>query len=117
MKKFKEMLNKANAKLIAAGSSALAIVAPGYCTGGDYNGAAANVITMVFNLITMGGIVLTAMGVVQLVRCIISLTGGDQLQPGALGKALGMIIAGIVAATLKPLLGALGIPTDGKIFG
>ena len=110
----KEKVNNTNAKLTLAASSALATVVPGYCN--TANNTAGKVITMMFNLISVAGLVLVALGVVQLVRAIIALSSGDQLQPGQLGKALGMIVAGIVAAALKAILTSLGINTTPNII-
>lgn len=111
----KRKVNNTTTKMALGASAALAVVAPGYCTNG-VNDQAGKIINMMFNLISVAGLVLVAVGIVQLVRAIIALTGGDQLQPGQLGKALGFIVAGIVAAGLKAILAALGINTSVSII-
>jgi hypothetical protein len=46
-----------------------------------------------------------------------AVSAGDQLQPGQIGKAIGMLVAGVVAAGLKTILTALGISTTVTITG
>lgn len=110
----KEKFNKTSVKAVAMVDATLAAIVPGYCT--DVNGQVAKVINTIFGLIQVAGIIMIALGVVQLVRCVMSLTSGDQLQPGQLGKAIGMIVAGMVAAAIQGVLTAFGISTSVSIF-
>ena len=110
----KRNVNNTTTRIALGAAAAFAVIAPGYCTG--VNDQAGKIVNMMFNLISVAGLVLVAVGIVQLVRAIIALTGGDQLQPGQLGKALGFIVAGIVAAGLKAILTALGINTSVSII-
>lgn len=107
----KEMLGKAMNSVVAT-LAAAGLVSPTYCDSTDVTTVGNNVIKAVFNVLLLGGIVLAAVGVVQLVRAIMEASQG-QSQPGAVGKALGMILGGIVMAAAKTVLNALGVQTDG----
>jgi hypothetical protein len=114
IKTVKEKVNMADMKCAMAISSVMATILPGYCS--DANTAMTNTINAIMNIIKFAGYIMLAIGVVQLVRCIMALTSGDQLQPGQLGKALGMIIAGVIACTIETVLEKLGINKPTSIF-
>lgn len=102
-------------KLVAASLAVLGI-APTFCGDTDINAVGSNVITATFNILRLGGIILTAVGVVQLVRAIMEASQG-QSQPGAVGKALGMIIGGVVMIVIPSVLEALGVSTEWSLTG
>ena len=108
-----EKINKA-AKPILTAAVAAGIVSPTFCET-NINDVGKNVITAVFSILQLGGIILAAVGIVQLVRAIMEASQG-QSQPGAVGKALGMILGGVVMAAAKAVLKALGINPDDWIF-
>lgn len=116
LKSVKEKMLSAEAKATVTAATALATIAPAFCDN-DANATATKIINMVFNLVSMAGLVLIIVGVVQLVRAIMAVSAGDQLQPGQIGKAIGMLVAGVVAAGLKTILTALGISTTVTITG
>ncbi|MCR5789483.1 MAG: hypothetical protein K6G83_06285 [Lachnospiraceae bacterium] len=96
---------KAEKKLLAL--TALAGIAPTFCVDVDSTGQ--NVIKAVFNILLLGGTILTAVGIVQLVRAIMEASQG-QSQPGAVGKALGMILGGVVMMASKAVVEAIAGP-------
>lgn len=112
----KEKMRSTEAKVAMTTGAAFATIAPAFCDN-DANSTATKIINMVFNLVSMAGLVLIIVGVVQLVRAIMAVSAGDQLQPGQIGKAIGMLVAGVVAAGLKTILAALGISTTVTITG
>ena len=97
------------AGVIAASTAALAMSSKAFCTG--ISSSLNKIIDLIWTLTTFTGIVMVAIGVVQLIRCVIALTGGDQLQPGQLGKAIGLIAAGLAAVILKSVLTSIGVAT------
>ncbi|MBQ7563233.1 MAG: hypothetical protein IJT16_04510 [Lachnospiraceae bacterium] len=96
---------KAEKKLLAL--TALCGIAPTFCVDVDSTGQ--NVIKAVFNILLLGGTILTAVGIVQLVRAIMEASQG-QSQPGAVGKALGMILGGVVMMASKAVVEAIAGP-------
>lgn len=101
-----KLMAKVNAKktaMVGAAASALATMGFGFCVN-DANTQAKTVMKAVFNVLMLAGIVLLAIGIVSLVRTIISIAGGEQSQPGAIGKALGMTLGGVVLAASKWLV-------------
>jgi hypothetical protein len=106
---FKNLKNKIVKNRVGALAGATGITAfssSAFCIDA-FTGKLDTVVNFVYTIAKYAGFVLIAVGVVQLIRCVIALTGGDQLQPGQLGKAIGMIAAGIAATLLKSLVGAL----------
>lgn len=93
---------------VAAGIATLGI-APTFC--GSIDDAANNVLNAVFTLLKFGGIILIAVGIVQLVKAIMEASQG-QSQPGAVGKALGMIVGGLFMAVIESVLSVFGIDTS-----
>lgn len=63
---------------------------------------------LVFKLITWGGIIVTVVGVVMVGKAIMDATSG-QSQPGSLGKALGVLILGVLMLAGKSILTMLGV--------
>lgn len=111
----KEKVNSTQAKMAVGATAALAAVAPGYCTA---DSQIQKVVNIVFGLIKFGGFVMLGVGIVQLVKTIVDIVGGDQAQPNALPKALAMLAAGIVAASAQAVLKAMGVDVSNiSIFG
>ena len=98
--KMKNAINEKRTAIVAGNAGVAAIVSKAYCLSGKLD----KVTSLVYDLTKFAGTVLIAIGVVQLVRCVIALTGGDQLQPGQLGKAIAMIAAGIAACMLETIV-------------
>lgn len=67
----------------------------------DGNSSMQNFLTTMFNFLLFGGIVLAIVGIVLLIKTIVSMASGEQAQPGALGKGIGLLIGGIVLACTK----------------
>lgn len=67
----------------------------------DGNSSMQNFLTTMFNFLLFGGIVLAIVGIVLLIKTIVSMASGEQAQPGALGKGIGLLIGGIVLACAK----------------
>ena len=111
IQKLKEKMNKAENKALAVIGGAAAGTGVGYCK--NVNQMGQQVMSLIFNGIMYVGIALTAVGIIQLVRCIMAVSGGDQLQPGQLGKAVGFTIGGIVCIGLKVLITSItGVNPD-----
>ena len=94
---------------LAAGA-AIAGVCPAYC---DINGNSAmqKFLKTMFSITVFAGIVLIAAGAASLIRTIVSMASGEQAQPGALGKGIGLIVGGAVLCALKAIVTAI-IGTD-----
>ena len=105
MDKIKNLGMKAKAKIV--GASAMASMAVmsvmGHCDV-DVNSSTQKVMKAIFNVLLFGGIAMAAVGVGMLVRTVIAMSQGDQAQPGALGKAIGLTVGGIVLAALKTIM-------------
>ena len=93
---------------VATVTAGLSVASQAFCISGQLN----QILNLVWTLTTFAGIVMVAIGAVQLIRCVIALTSGDQMQPGQLGKAVGLLAAGIAAAVLKTVLNGLGVATN-----
>ena len=74
----------------ALAGGALLSVCPAYC---DINGNSAmqKFLKTMFSIMVFAGIVLIAAGAASLIRTIVSMASGEQAQPGALGKGIGLI--------------------------
>lgn len=106
-------LSKAKAKVnsLAVGaasavSAGLASVGLGFCDV-NANTSMQNFLKTLFNVIIFAGIILVAMGAVSLIRTIISMASGEQAQPGALGKGIGLLVGGIVLCAAKAVVTAI----------
>ena len=84
----------------------LATICPAYC---DVNGNTAmqKFLKTMFSITVFAGIVLIAAGAASLIRTIVSMASGEQAQPGALGKGIGLIVGGAVLCTLKAIVTAV----------
>lgn len=102
-----KVANNHRAVVAASTTAVAALSSRAFCIQGSLN----KIIDLIWTLTTFTGIVMVAIGVVQLIRCVIALTGGDQLQPGQLGKAIGLIAAGLAAVILKSVLSSIGVAT------
>ena len=102
-----KLAGRVNAKLAAV--LALAGISCGvtYCDV-DVSATLNKTTDLVFKLITWGGIIITVVGVVMLGKAIMDAVGG-QSQPGALGRALGVLILGVLMLAAKSILTALGV--------
>ena len=117
MKKLKEKAKMAKNRMdglavrtkLAAGA-VIAGVCPAYC---DINGNSAmqKFLKTMFSITVFAGIVLIAAGAASLIRTIVSMASGEQAQPGALGKGIGLIVGGAVLCALKAIVTAI-IGTD-----
>lgn len=105
--KFLTNLKNKKAEILASSAALAAVSSQAFCIAGSLN----KIIELIWTLTTFAGIVMVAIGVVQLIRSVIALTGGDQLQPGQLGKAIGLIAAGLAACILKTVLEGIGVTT------
>jgi len=94
----------------AVALAAIASVCPAYC---DINGNTAmqKFLKTMFSITVFAGIVLIAAGAASLIRTIVSMASGEQAQPGALGKGIGLIVGGAVLCALKAIVTAI-IGTD-----
>lgn len=85
---------------------AAAFICPAYC---DINGNTVmqKFLKSMFSLLVFAGIILVAAGAAMLIRTIVSMASGEQAQPGALGKGIGLIVGGAVLCALKALVTAI----------
>lgn len=113
MRSVKEIAYKARTKMDEvsikgklAVSGMIASVCPAYC---DVNGNTAmqKFLTTMFSITVFAGIVLIAAGAASLIRTIVSMSSGEQAQPGALGKGIGLIVGGAVLCALKAIVTAI----------
>lgn len=74
----------------------------GFCDV-DVNSSTQKVMKAIFNLLLFGGIIMAAVGIGMLVRTVISMSQGEQAQPGALGRAIAITAGGIVLAAMKTI--------------
>lgn len=90
----------------AAMMCAIAGICPAYC---DINGNTAmqKFLKTMFSITVFAGIVLIAAGVASLIRTIVAMASGEQAQPGALGKGIGLIVGGAVLCALKAIVTAI----------
>lgn len=114
MKNLKSFVKSTEAKVAGATAVAASQVGMAFATTGkSATDMIQGVMNMIFGIVQVGGIMLLIVGIVQLVRCFIAVTGGDQLQPGQLGKAAGMVFAGVIALILKGTITTLtGVNPD-----
>ena len=105
--KFLTNLKNKKAEVIASSAALAAVTSQAFCIATSLN----NILNLIWTLTKFAGIVMVAIGVVQLIRSVIALTGGDQLQPGQLGKAIGLIAAGLAAVILQDVLDGIGVKT------
>ncbi len=91
--------------------AAIAGVCPAYCTVINGNSAMQKFLKTMFSITVFAGIVLIAAGAASLIRTIVSMASGEQAQPGALGKGIGLIVGGAVLCALKAIVTAI-IGTD-----
>lgn len=110
MKNLKSKAVMAKVRTKAAVLGALACISPAYC---DVNGNSAmqKFLKTMFSITVFAGIVLIAAGTASLIRTIVSMVSGEQAQPGALGKGIGLIVGGVVLCALKAIVTAI-IGTD-----
>lgn len=113
MKKAKVMLSfvkskgkRLHLKYMAVLGTAMCCISPAYC---DINGNTAmqKFLKTLFSITVFGGIVLIAAGASSLIRTIVSMASGEQAQPGALGKGIGLVVGGIVLCALKAIVKAI----------
>ena len=102
----KNKLGEMPTKAKVAGMCLLATVCPAYC---DINGNTAmqKFLKTMFSITVFAGIVLIAAGAASLIRTIVSMASGEQAQPGALGKGIGLIVGGAVLCALKAIVTAI----------
>lgn len=106
-------LSKAKAKVnsLAVGaasavSAGLASVGLGFCDV-NANTSMQNFLKTLFNIIIFAGVILVVAGAVSLIRTVISMASGEQAQPGALGKGIGLLVGGIILCAAKALITAI----------
>lgn len=87
----------------AAVAGGMLAVCPAYC---DINGNTAmqKFLKTMFSITVFAGIVLIAAGAASLIRTIVAMASGEQAQPGALGKGIGLIVGGAVLCALKAIV-------------
>lgn len=84
-------------------SAAVLTVCPAYCDI-DGNSSMQKFLKTMFSITVFAGIVLIAAGAASLIRTIVSMASGEQAQPGALGKGIGLIVGGAVLCALKAIV-------------
>lgn len=106
MKNLKTKAVMAKVRTQAAVLGVLACISPAYC---DVNGNSAmqKFLKTMFSITVFAGIVLIAAGTASLIRTIVSMASGEQAQPGALGKGIGLIVGGVVLCALKAIVTAI----------
>lgn len=106
--KLETMPTRAKAAIVCtlASISKGILVCPAYC---DINGNTAmqKFLKTMFSITVFAGIVLIAAGAASLIRTIVSMASGEQAQPGALGKGIGLIVGGAVLCALKAIVTAI----------
>ncbi len=114
--KGKNMIYKAEMKVLGALTAIYATMGLAYCEEGTdpsgINNAAQTILNLFFGLVTFAGFIMAGVGVIQFVQWILAAKEG-QAQPGQMAKALGMFFGGLVCALLKGILEALGMDIDG----
>lgn len=97
---------KVNSVALCAASSlsaGLATIGLGFCDV-DAGASMKRFIKIVFNVLMFGGIIMAAIGAVMLIRTIVAMASGEQAQPGALGKGIGLLLGGILLMAAKFLV-------------
>lgn len=81
-------------------------ICPAYC---DVNGNTAmqKFLKTMFSITVFAGIVMIAAGVASTIRTVVSMVSGEQAQPGALGRGIGLIVGGAVLCALKAIVTAV----------
>ena len=104
--KVMHVLNSKAAKALIIVTGALNACGLGFCTTTiiDANSSAKNFMKVLFNAITFAGVILIIAGAAMLIKTIVGLASGEQAQPGSIGRALGLLIGGIVAVGLKAII-------------
>lgn len=103
--KAKMKVNSVAACAVSSLSAGLATIGLGFCDVEVKAGESMKrFIKLVFNVLMFGGIIMAAIGAVMLVRTIISMASGEQAQPGALGKGIGLLLGGIFLMSAKFLV-------------
>lgn len=104
--KAKEKRRDVSARIGAVVAGVLIPICPAYC---DINGNSAmqKFLKTMFSITVFAGIVLIAAGAASLIRTIVSMASGEQAQPGALGKGIGLIVGGAVLCALKAIVTAI----------
>lgn len=105
-KKVSELFASLKYGFMSATASCLSAVGIGFCDI-NANSSMQNFLKKLFSVLVFAGIVLAVAGVVSLLRTIVSMASGEQAQPGALGKGIGLLLGGIFLATAKALLQAI----------
>lgn len=92
-------------KIIAVASSVMGttVIVPGFADV-DPDAAIRKIFQFVFSVLLIGGIVMLALGIKNLVS---ALHEGENAPPGAVGKAIGLIISGIVLAASQWIIKAV----------
>ena len=106
MNRVKEGINSRMAKAMMAVSGVMVAVSPAWC---DVNGGSAlkNFLKTLFSVLMFAGIVLIIAGAASLIKTIVSIASGEQAQPGAIGRGIGLLVGGIVLAALKAIITAI----------
>ena len=106
LQKAKQAINQNMVKAALAAGGAALMFSPAWC---DISGDSAlkNFLKTLFNVLTFAGVVLIIAGAASLIRTIVSIASGEQAQPGAIGRGLGLLIGGIVLAALKAVITAV----------
>ena len=104
--KLMNCLNSKAAKALIVVTGALNACGLGFCTTTtiDANSSAKNFMKVLFNAIMFAGVVLIIAGAAMLIKIVVGLASGEQAQPGSIGRALGLLIGGIVAVGLKAII-------------
>lgn len=87
----------------ACAAGAVLTVCPAYCDI-DGNSSMQKFLKTMFSITVFAGIILIAAGAASLIRTIVSMASGEQAQPGALGKGIGLIVGGAVLCALKAIV-------------
>lgn len=87
-------------------AGAVVTVCPAYCDI-DGNSSMQKFLKTMFSVTVFAGIILIAAGAASLIRTIVSMASGEQAQPGALGKGIGLIVGGAVLCALKAIVASI----------
>ena len=101
---------KLNYKLMGVTSTmtaGLATVGLAFCSTVNANSSMQKFLKTLFNVIMFAGVILAVAGAVSLIRTVISMASGEQAQPGALGKGIGLLVGGIILCAAKAVITAI----------
>lgn len=101
---------KINYKLMGVTSTmtaGLAAVGLGFCDPVDASGSMQKFLKTLFNIVMFAGVILALAGAVTLIRTIVSMASGEQAQPGALGKGIGLLVGGIILCAARAVIEAI----------